>query len=68
MSTTAITVEWLTVKAAAERISASPSLVRKLIATGQIRAANIGCGQARREWRIRTTDIDEFMKARMYQA
>ncbi len=52
---------WLTVKQAAIRICASPSLIRKLIMTGKLSAANIGHGDQRAEWRIAVADLDRFM-------
>ncbi len=57
--------EWLTSKEAAEAINVSRSFMRKLIQVGRLKAANIGTGVERREWRIRRVDLDSFMAAAM---
>ena len=61
MDGSVIVTEWISVKLAAKRISVSPSYIRKAITMKRLPARDISLGTQRREWRIRSADLDAFM-------
>ncbi|HZS78234.1 MAG TPA: helix-turn-helix domain-containing protein [Ktedonobacteraceae bacterium] len=54
--------QMLTVKQVAQRINVDEATVRRWIQAGELRAVNIG--RIRPEYRIRPSDLDEFISSR----
>jgi excisionase family DNA binding protein len=50
----------LTIEQVAERLKCSPAAVRNLIASGQLRASNLG-SRSRRYYRVTEESIDAFL-------
>ena len=61
MEQTSAARKWITVRDAARYLSCSVSQIRKLIHAGQLKAASIGTGAARKEWRLEISELDRFM-------
>lgn len=59
---------WLTVAECAERLGKSPSHVRKLIASGELTAANFADKDRRADWNIRPEWLEAFIERRTQDA
>jgi hypothetical protein len=58
---------YLNTREAAQRIRSSEDRILRLIASGALRASNVGAGATRPRWIIAADDLDAFVRARANQ-